>query len=294
MFRHGLAVIGGALVVSAVIPQSAPAAAIPVDITGGGFTNFIGQSAGTAPNTGCTYPSPLVQGWVAGVQVQAPVCTAASGGLYGPASLTFASALRSVDFHEAGFLLGRPPANGLEYVAPTATQTISELGGLFLLGSIQFTNGTWFGVGTENSFHLDITADSSDPSFGIQTMSTDLVLDIRVDDSPTASPPDNADCVYLRGFENSMGSFCVNEGATGSAALLGKHGSLVPVAWTNVSGGFVLGPTPTIPEPATLYLVGLGVCLAALRTKGRGNAGGRSLQGHRAVDHPPAKPGAPE
>jgi hypothetical protein len=245
-----------------LFPQSG--AAIPVDITAGGFTNFIGQSAGTSPNLGCVFPPPFVQGIVAGVQVQAPNCTAASGGLYGPAALTFASTLTSIDFHEAGAALGNPPRNVLSYVRPSGTQDILDLGQFFLLGELQFTNGTWFGIGDVNSFHFDITAHSTDPSFGTQTLSTDAVLDIRVDNSPTATLADNADCIYLRGYQAAMGEFCVNEGASGSTAVLGKKGSLIPVAFTNVSGGFILGPAQTIPEPATLALLGLGLAAVAV------------------------------
>ena len=262
MFWQRLASIGSALVVSTLFPQSG--AAIPVDITAGGFTNFIGQSAGTTPSPGCVFPSPFVQGIVAGVQVQAPVCTAASGGLYGPASLTFASTLTSIDFHEAGAVLGNPPANALRYVRPTGTQDISDLGQLFLIGELQFTNGTWFGVGDVNSFHIDITAHSSDSLFGTQTLSTDAVLDIRVDNTPNALPADNADCIYLRGYRVAMGEFCVNEGASGSAGVLGTKGSLIPVAFTNVSGGFILGPAQTVPEPATLALLVVGLAAVAV------------------------------
>ena len=266
-----------------------PAAAVPIEITSGGFTSFTGQSAGTdgtganssnplgLPSPGC---DPGFQGVVAGAPLKAASCP--PPGISGPASRTFSSLLSSVEFQQVAFGLPRPPgstlppgfgpapANEIKFERPLGTQNVVDpTKDVFVLGKLTFTNGTWFGTGKVNSFHIEITANSSDASFGTQILSDDVVLDIRVG----ATAEENADCISFSQFV-ALQPLCAYEpdtpgkSNTVTADLMGRKGSLIAVEFINVQGGFLLG-TAAIAEPTTLAILGLGLGGLALTRRRR-------------------------
>jgi len=245
--------------------HSAVATAAPITLSGG-FTSFTGMASGAAGNG--THPPTSVspgcisefQAFVGGVNVVTPSC---AGSLSGPASLTFASTLASVEFHETDFgnCCGTPPPN-LVGLALIPNQDVANIDSPFALGTFTFQNGTWFGLGPVNSFHIEITAGFPFP-YGTQSLIDDVVMDIRVGNTPI----DNVDCVFFSRFVSQMGRLCANEGETVTATLMGMHGSLIPTQWTNVQGGIVLSSPAAVPEPTTLVLLGSG--LAAIWTRRR-------------------------
>lgn len=133
----------------------------------------------------------------------------------GPASLTFPATVASFEFYATDFGTSQPH-NALG-IALTPTQNVGNIDVPFPLGTFTFTNGTWFGSGKVNRFHINITAGFADP-IGAQTLSDDMVMQIRVG----ATPADNAGCVFSSQF-TAMGTLGALEGATTTATLMGRH-----------------------------------------------------------------------
>jgi hypothetical protein len=257
-----------------LLAMTGRASASPITVVGG-FTSFTGVTSGTGP--GC---DPILQASIAGAIVNAPVCTEPHG-LWGPSSVTFSAPLQTVEFFEivAGTVAN---PNALSFV-PATGQTVANTGDEFLLGSFSYTNGTWFGLGTESSFHFQLTTVSDNPAFNGHVLSDDVVLNI----TPTAAgntPDQNADFVYLSAF-TSLGSIRAYESfdsPSGSNVvtvdLYGKIGSLIPTEYLNVrGGGFVdpsvtADPSPTaVPEPTSIVLVLSGLA-GAIRRRRQQNA----------------------
>jgi hypothetical protein len=260
-----------------VVISSGRAQASPVTISGG-FTGFIGQSGGangfpsTNTSPGC---DGSFQGIVAGSVVQAPACAerrvpnpdptkpdAIFPGVSGPASSTFSST-SSLEFYEKQFGADLPHNNVT--FTPAPEQDV-EIGGLFIMGELSFTNGTWFGTGAVNRFHLDLKTVSLDSALNNHTLSEDLVLEIRVGNTQN----DNSDCVSFATF--TLNRLCAYERDatnpfTAKAKLYGKIGSLIPVEFRDVEGGFLLAADPVAaPEPLSVILVGTGL-VAMLRRR---------------------------
>jgi hypothetical protein len=156
---------------------------------------------------------------------------------------------------------------------PALPQTVLDVHDEFLLGTLTFTNGIWFGLGPVNRFHIELTTVSTDPAFNNKTLSDDLVMDIMVNNAPGNTPGDNADCFYFSQF-SAIGSPCAYEtGLPGlpnsvSVRLLGRVGSLIPTRFTDVTGGFLLdAPTTAAPEPLSLILVGTGLAVGLRRRR---------------------------
>ncbi len=274
--------IAGGLLLALIAPCGAHAASVTVT---GGFTSFTGQSGGanqvqyppTSVGQGC---DPQNAGVVAGTVVQAMSCDPRGifngqiiPGIWGPASSIFPSTLSSVEFHETQFgVTTSPPltqpllSNGIAF-APASPQPVSALGEEFLLGTVTFTNGTWFGVGPVNSFHLVLTTESTNDPFGIfrgHQLVDDMVMDIRAVAGGSAA--DNADCITFAKFSSVLGSFCVDEGQSESVDVMGKIGSLIPTRFTNPTGdSFVLNPPAAVPGPMSIVLLSAGFAAILVR-----------------------------
>jgi hypothetical protein len=252
-----------------ILVASPHAAASPVSVTGG-FTSFNGVTSGTAASC-----FPGFGAVIAGVSVSAPVCDGGAVGaqfIWGSASYTFPSTLGSLDFHETQFG-GNPPPNAISFT-PAAQQDVVA-GQIFKLGTISITNGTWYGVGAQNSFHLELTTVSSDSTLNGHVLSDDLIWFIT-SNVATNTPEDNADSIYFSNFKAVGVLWAYEAGVPGklnttTADLYGRIGSLTPTSFQNVQGGFAtpdLDPTPAaavVPEPASMVLVGFGIGLIAVR-----------------------------
>jgi hypothetical protein len=269
--------IAGALLLVLIAPCGAHAASVTVT---GGFTSFTGESGGanqipfppTNVASGC---DPQFAGVVAGTVVQATSCPERIvlgqiiPGVSGPASSTFPSTLSSVEFHVTQF--GDPlPSNRIAF-SPASPQSVFAFGEEFLLGTVTFANGTWFGVGPVNRFHLVLTTESTstDDPFGIfsgHQLVDDMVMDIRAVAGGSAA--DNADCITFAEF--LVGSFCVPEGQSESASLMGYIGSLIPTRFTDPTGdSFVLNVPAAVPGPMSLVLLSVGFAAILVRRRKR-------------------------
>jgi len=261
-------VVSSALVLILATAGSARASSVTVT---GGFTGFSGLASGTfttTPPGGPGQCDPFFRAFVAGSLVNAPICTSRTAG---PATYEFPSMMSSFEFYEVQFIAGVPNElahNGFSFTSAGA-QVPNAINGNYLLGTLTFTNGTWFGTGPVNSFHIVLTTSSSDSTLDNHTLSADLILDIRVGNTPV----DNGDCFSF--FQFQLGQVCAFEpGVPGqtntvSVDLFGRIGSLIPTEFANVTGGFLLPPTTTaVPEPVSLILVGTGFA-AGLRRRRR-------------------------
>ena len=230
--------------------SATPARASMVTVTGG-FTGYQGQAGCGAfytviagrdvtPSTGCD-PSTM----------------------WAPLDATFDSTA-SFEFYGGQVNVGDFTHNALGFT-PNDAQDV-EKGQEFILGTMSYTNGTWFGIHTQAAFHVVLTTHSDDPLLDGHTLDDWLLLDI----TPTVAgntPDDNADFVYFSNF-TSVGTFKVYEkfdapnglGNSGTVQLKGRIGSLIPTAFINPTGGATIGRVPvTAPEPGTLAMVVLGL-----------------------------------
>lgn len=165
------------------------------------------------------------------------------------------------------------------------------VGESFLLGTLSYQNGFWYGAGwdsallnTHSDFGFKITTSSSDgPAFN-QELSGTLRNVINAVPNDGGFLPGNyeaeADWVYLtgNGVSLSMGAFrvfdicCKPAGASnvGSVQVLGRFNSLDIDAFGEVAGGGFVTPgvdaLPPIPEPGTWAMMLLG--LAGLAAAG--------------------------
>jgi hypothetical protein len=164
--------------------------------------------------------------------------------------------------------------NALAFV-PAGPQEIGALGQEILLGYLQYTNGTWFGIGEVGAFDLRLTTSSSDPLFDGHTL-VDKVLLLVTPTDTTASPEQNADFVYFATF-STLGSFRVYESFdsptgsnTGLVPVYGTISSIIPTRFGDAQGaGFVdpgisLEPT-SVPEPGTQLLMTSALAVALRR-----------------------------
>jgi hypothetical protein len=216
----------------------------------GAFETFI-NGANVTPATGCDPVSSTVD---------------QSFALAGTPGVTFYGTQFGTELTRNGLLF-----QGAENVA------IDAVGEEVLLGTLYYTNGTWFG--SQATFGLRITSSSNDGRFDGHTLSDNIFLQV----TPTVltgTPEQNADFVYLQNF-STLGSLRVYESfdsPTGSnlgwVNVYGRIGSIVPTRFAEVQGagfldpGTAIAPTPTgVPEPGTVTLLGSGVILLALRRR---------------------------
>lgn len=128
----------------------------------------------------------------------------------------------------------------------------------FVAGKLFFNNGvSWSGAtGTTNvkSVQLEIASASADPDF--QQM---LPLAVNIVTTPnTGNPEADADFIYFRDRPD-LGSFRVLEGEATDVEIVMEFNSLHLLGFGAVgdpSRGFV---SPTIPEPASMLLLAIGL-----------------------------------
>lgn len=167
--------------------------------------------------------------------------------------------------------------------APASFSNVS-VGQSFLLGTLTYQNGFWYGAGwdsallnTPSDFGFRITTSSADGSAFNQELRGTLRNVVHAVPNDGGFLPGNyeaeADWVYLtgNGVSLSMGAFrvfdncCKPAGASnvGSVQILGRFNSLDIDAFGQVSGGGFLTPgvgaLPPVPEPGTWALMLLGV-----------------------------------
>jgi hypothetical protein len=198
-----------------------------------------------------------------------------------------------------------PGISGFENVIAFAPADFSDvpLGRDFVLGTLTFTNGGWFGGGniaglnTPTVLGFELTTSSSDgPAFN-QTIIGSIVMTVNAPDpndlSTLAGQQAEADWISLTSSAaiNPFPAFrvydscCKPPGATntGSVQLLARFNSLDLVGFTNPTGGGFLTtsndplppvpprPPQPVPEPAALALLlaGLGALGAVSRRRRR-------------------------
>lgn len=159
---------------------------------------------------------------------------------------------------------------------PTSAQVVAT-NVPFVLGTLSFTNGAWFGGVGNLPFNLSftVTTHSTTPALN-QVWSDSFVVETNVGSGSCSDPAvqaTNADFVSVSGAP-LMGSLRVFEPfcaptpdltQTGSAEIIAVFDGLEPLRFANVQGdGFLSssvtpGPLPSgVPEPTTWTLLALG------------------------------------
>lgn len=180
---------------------------------------------------------------------------------------------------------GNPP-NGLAF---TGRGFATQLGQPFVLGLIQYQNSSTLDNIETIDFRLQSTPTNGDPTFAQNTTLTIGIVQTINSGNPVA----DADYIFFRDFPQ-FGSFRVFEGQVSTVELIGAFNSLdvlgfgqsfnlgfvgfgdvgdPNIAFTNPSvvpglaTPTVNAPsanTPAIPEPSTMWLVGIGLLLGWL------------------------------
>jgi hypothetical protein len=159
-------------------------------------------------------------------------------------------------------------------------------GSVFTVGTFTLTNGGWFGNNANNSYYLpdvdlgfSITTHSSDPLLDRIVFTDTLRFVVTSPEGPNFSLADDADYFYFLNHPE-LGTMSVIEavdaagnptsGNVGTVSLTVKIGSLIPVGFSNATGGAFIGnPVSAVPEPAAGLLWGAGglavLCIARRR-----------------------------
>lgn len=231
----------------------------------GGFTGYNGPAGGcgsfkttingqnVTPSTGCDFSSATAQ-----------------------ISDTFPTT-DSVEFFERAIGDSSDGTHNLVSFEPANPQIVPGLNDEFLLGTLTFTNGVWFGVGPVATFHFTLTTASSNPALNGKTFDDSLTLYITPNDFVMDSPADNADFLYFMdlSFLGSTRVFELNDSPTHTNTatfdVYGMIDDLVPTRFANAQGaGFIdpgigAAPTSAAPEPATSISFGLGLAALIVR-----------------------------
>lgn len=254
----------------------------------GGFTSFAGtvatRSLGdpavlTLVNGATVFPDQAIPGLEGaynslGLGYRTPVSLLDGAGQPIP-SVDFRRRFYASDFN--------PNIAAFEAAAPVNVSP----GSVFTIGTFTLTNGGWFGNSPSNGYYLPDT----DLGFSITTHSTDPLLDeivftdtlrfvVTSPDGPDFSLADDADYFYFLNHPE-LGTMSVIEavdaagnptsGNVGSVSLTVKIGSLIPVGFSNATGGAFIGnQVSAVPEPAVslLWLAGGGAVMFVLKRRG--------------------------
>jgi hypothetical protein len=261
------------------------------------FTGFSGPMARSSQANATDPSSWVTKGLVNGT---APTPTGwASDGSTGPWASGYVTGEQplsgaSVRFHYEWLTDPNSPGVNLISFAPAAFSNVT-LGQTFVLGTLTYQNGFWYGAGetsllnTPSDFGFTIRTVSNDgPQFN-QSLSGTLRNVIHAVPNDGGFLPGNyeaeADWVYLtgNGVSLSMGAFrvfdncCKPAGASnvGSVQILGRFNSLDIDAFGEVTGGGFVTPgvdaLPPVPEPGmwAMMLLGLAGLAAARASRSR-------------------------
>jgi hypothetical protein len=170
----------------------------------------------------------------------------------------------AIEFWNTDFGVERT-RNFIGFVAAPAQSVV--FGQTFLLGTITFSNGTWF---TDPEFEISfVTSSFDDPAYNGFRWDDVLHLGITTN-SAANSPAQNADFIYftLHPGLGSARAYELSDSPTGSNTVsfdvYGQINSLTPTQFANATGGGFLDPSvspqPTVPEPSVLGLLLAGTC----------------------------------
>lgn len=172
-----------------------------------------------------------------------------------------------------------------------------SVGQNFVLGTLTFQNGFWYGGGGTPAFNVTsdlgftITTSSASGAAFNQTITGVVRMVVNAPDEadPTTSAGQmaQADWVYIDSPAaiGTLGAFRVYDdcckpagaGTIGTVDVIARFNSLDLVGLANPSGGFITGsvaalPTSAVPEPTTWALVGSGLCVLVARLRRRGSS----------------------
>jgi hypothetical protein len=227
--------------------------------------------------------SPGDGGWVLGAQPFSPTAP-----------------LTSVRLRQTSAAPGTPDENVISF-APRDFTNVAQ-GEDFVLGTLTFQNGSWFGAGftpplnTPTDLFFSLATTSPDGAAYNQTIAGAIRMVVNgpliIDNSTPAGQEAQADWVHVIGpaVLGSMGAFRVFDffarpaGATGTGTvdIVARFNSLDLVGLANPRGGFTTpgveplppeGPGTVVPEPSTWILLATGgaallVGRRALRRRG--------------------------
>lgn len=262
------------------------------------FTDFAGPMARSTQANASTPANWGSTGVVNGV-VPTQTSAWASDGSTGPLASGFVmgtSALSgtSVRFHYDWIDPNSAGANLIAFT-PAAFSNVA-LGQQFVLGTLTYQNGFWYGGGETAAFNRPVNLGftmrtvSADGAAFNQTMSGTIRNVIHVVPNDAGSNPANyaaeADWVYMTGsnVSVSMGALrvydncCKPSGASnsGTVQILGRFNSLDIDSFGELTGdgGFLttsVAPLPAVPEPGSwaMLLAGLGLTGALARRRPR-------------------------
>jgi hypothetical protein len=192
--------------------------------------------------------------------------------------------------------------NGISF-APRPFTNVA-LGQDFVLGTLTFENGAWFGAinsapaGIDPTTHLgfEITTTSPNGSAFNQTIAGTITMHVyvAVGADPTTLAGQNAQADWLTiespAVVSSLGAFRVYEDccrppgftSVGSVDLVARFNSLDLIGFANPTGAFVtpsVDPLPitgavTTPEPATWVLVATGLAAGVVARRRRTDSAG--------------------
>jgi len=149
--------------------------------------------------------------------------------------------------------------NRIRFTAAPAANV--ALGQDFLMGTLSFTNGTWF---TDPDFELVFVSSSSDAAFDGFVWTGALHLSITPN-STANTPVQNADFLWFTNSTTlgSVRAYEISDSPTGDNTVIvdiyGHINSLDLTRFDNATGGGFLDPSVgLLPEPSALVLLGGG------------------------------------
>lgn len=253
------------MLVTAALAAGQPDSVLAAEVSfSGGFTRYSGPLGQT------TFFSEIgPEPWVLAPPVTAPQGPTDFGGV-GSGEVLFPSFSSGVSFSRLD-TPSKPSslANTLLF-KPAAARAVN-VGDEFVIGSFTFTNGGWFGDYPDSFFSFKVTTHSSDPGLDGHTYAGRLQLKItagcdRPSTCDTSDPLEiatlNADYFWIEEHPEASpqfvgvydNDFLPGNGASnvGSVDLRVKIGSLIPLGFTNPTGGALI--LNEVPEPPNLQI----------------------------------------